>query len=430
MNRHDIAIRVEQLGKMYRIGRPEPSSTSISGRIKNLSMMPFSWLAQQLRTPTEAEILWALRDVSFEVRRGEVLGIIGANGAGKSTLLKVLSRITLPTEGYADVYGRVASLLEVGTGMHPELTGRENTFLNGTILGMTRKEVAAKFEEIVDFAGVEKFIDTPVKRYSSGMRVRLGFAIAAHLEPEILIIDEVLAVGDVEFQAKCLGRMQDVASHGRTVLFVSHNMGAISQLCSRCVLVADGKISYEGTPSEAILRYHDVLNSQPKACFSAPSSETGNASEIRNSPCLKHVSLVDSSGNPNSTFAFRSSICVRLCVSGSQSTVINLAVVIRNESSVRIISAVSHETGQSFVLRGDDEEWFEMEVENILSDGVYSLSVQVLDVNQKIVDIARNCVQLRSDTSNVGQIRSNGIVHVDTKWRGLTLQNEESNVAG
>ena len=189
------------------------------------------------------EEFWALKDVSFEVKRGEVLGIIGRNGAGKSTLLKVLSRITEPTEGRVTIEGRVASLLEVGTGFHPELTGRENVYLNGAILGMTRAEIKRKFDEIVDFSGVERFLDTPVKRYSSGMYVRLAFAVAAHLEPEILIIDEVLAVGDAEFQKKCLGKMQDVAGHGRTVLFVSHNMGAIERLCDNVVVLSQGRVA-------------------------------------------------------------------------------------------------------------------------------------------------------------------------------------------
>jgi lipopolysaccharide transport system ATP-binding protein len=198
---------------------------------------------------------WALRDVSFEVQPGEVVGIIGRNGAGKSTLLKILSRVTEPTSGEARIRGRVASLLEVGTGFHPELTGRENIFLNGAILGMTKAEIRAKFDEIVAFSGIEKFIDTPVKRYSSGMYVRLAFAVAAHLEPEILIIDEVLAVGDAEFQKKCLGKMRDVAGHGRTVLFVSHNMTAVAELCGRGIYLKNGTVSVNGSIDEAVSTY-------------------------------------------------------------------------------------------------------------------------------------------------------------------------------
>jgi len=223
----DIAICVDKLSKRYRIGARQKREATLRKRLGNMLASPFEYLRASLRPPTEDETLWALRDVSFEVQHGEVLGIIGRNGAGKSTLLKILSRITEPTSGTAALYGRVGSLLEVGTGFHPELTGRENIYMNGAILGMRRAEIDAKFDEIVDFAGVEKFIDTPVKRYSSGMYVRLGFAVAAHLEPEILIVDEVLAVGDAEFQKKCLGKMGEVAKGGRTVLFVSHNMASV-----------------------------------------------------------------------------------------------------------------------------------------------------------------------------------------------------------
>src|SRR5213594_1676452 len=199
--------------------------------------------------------VWALRGVSFEVKQAEILGIIGRNGAGKSTLLKILSRVTAPTSGEVRVKGRIASLLEVGTGFHPELTGRENVFLNGAILGMTKAEIRKKFDEIVDFAGVERYMDTPVKRYSSGMYVRLAFAVAAHLEPEILIVDEVLAVGDAGFQKKCLGKMQDVSKAGRTVLFVSHNMAAIQGLCSKCYLLSRGRLIAEGSPRSIVEQY-------------------------------------------------------------------------------------------------------------------------------------------------------------------------------
>lgn len=214
--------------------------------------------------------MWALRDVSFEVKQGEILGIIGRNGAGKSTLLKILSRVTAPTSGEVRVKGRIASLLEVGTGFHPELTGRENIFLNGAILGMTKGEIGRKFDEIVAFAEIEKFIDTPVKRYSSGMYVRLAFAVAAHLEPEILIVDEVLAVGDAAFQEKCLGKMQNVADHGRTVLFVSHNMSTVQQLCSRCLLMRGGGVSVDDKPSCVIRQYLATSNNSEVSPSSGP----------------------------------------------------------------------------------------------------------------------------------------------------------------
>ncbi len=251
----ETVITVENLSKRYVLGKEFKPAKNILSRTGQLVRAPFSWLTQQIKGPEPDQVLWALKDVSFVVKRGEAIGIIGRNGAGKSTLLKILSRITEPTEGYAEIMGRVGTLLEVGTGMHPELTGRENIYMNATILGMTKKEVDARFDEIVDFSGVEKFIDTPVKRYSSGMRVRLGFAIAAHLEPEILIVDEVLAVGDAEFQRKCLGKMQDAAFQGRTVLFVSHNMGAIQRLCDKAILLEQGVITKQGD-SEGIIQFY------------------------------------------------------------------------------------------------------------------------------------------------------------------------------
>lgn len=241
----DIAIKLEGVSKKYTIGKAKDGS--LRGTLANF----FS------KKENQSEDFWAVKDVSFEVKKGDVVGIIGKNGAGKSTLLKILSQITRPTEGKIEINGRIASLLEVGTGFHPELTGRENVFLNGTILGMTRKEVAAKFDEIVAFSGIEKFIDTPVKHYSSGMYVRLAFAVAAHLEPEILIIDEVLAVGDAEFQKKCLGKMKDVAGEGRTVLFVSHDLTAIKSLCSQVVYLSGGKFVSQGRAQDIIDTYLD-----------------------------------------------------------------------------------------------------------------------------------------------------------------------------
>ena len=245
----NMAISVENLGKRYRIGR-SPASNGRKPIFQKLAS-PFSYLASTLREPAPDETFWALRDVSFQVEPGEVIGIIGRNGAGKSTLLKILSRITEPTRGRAVIDGRVGSLLEVGTGFHPELTGRENIFLSGTILGMKKAEINRKFDEIVTFAGIEKFLDTQVKRYSSGMYVRLAFAVAAHLEPEVLLVDEVLAVGDAAFQKKCLGKMGDVASEGRTVLFVSHNMIAVQNLCKRVIWLDDGQKMGEGPTSES-----------------------------------------------------------------------------------------------------------------------------------------------------------------------------------
>jgi lipopolysaccharide transport system ATP-binding protein len=248
----DTAIRVDGLGKQYRLGGPRESYSTLRGRFRDL--VSLRGLRRRASQGWDSRF-WALKDVSFEVKQGEVVGIIGRNGAGKSTLLKILSRITEPTEGAADLFGRVGSLLEVGTGFHPELSGRENINLNGAILGMRRAEIARKFDEIVAFAEVEAFLDTPVKRYSSGMYMRLAFAVAAHLEPEILVVDEVLAVGDAAFQKKCLGKMKDVSRQGRTVLFVSHNMHAVNALCSRGLVLRDGRVAFDGTAARGVATY-------------------------------------------------------------------------------------------------------------------------------------------------------------------------------
>jgi homopolymeric O-antigen transport system ATP-binding protein len=244
------AIRVEGLSKRYRIGQYH----SAYGTLRD-SISDTVGRIKRRERKSHYEEIWALKDVSFEVAEGGVLGIVGRNGAGKSTLLKILTRITTPTEGRATLRGHVGSLLEVGTGFHPELTGRENVYLNGSVLGMKRREIARKFDEIVDFSGVEAFIDTPVKRYSSGMSVRLAFAVAAHLEPEVLLVDEVLAVGDAEFQRRCLGRMEELSNSGRTVLFVSHQMQSVSQLCDRAIQLDGGEIVDEGPASEIVARY-------------------------------------------------------------------------------------------------------------------------------------------------------------------------------
>lgn len=254
----EIAVRVENLGKRYKIGiAPERYRTLRDSLVQGASA-PFrrlSGAARREAQSSDGEVagrIWALHDVSFEVQKGQVLGIIGRNGAGKSTLLKILSRVTEPTQGYAEIHGRVGSLLEVGTGFHPELTGRENIYMNGAILGMKRSEIERKFDEIVAFSEVEKFIDTPVKRYSSGMYLRLAFAVAAHLEPEILVVDEVLAVGDAEFQRKCLGKMSDVAHEGRTVLFVSHNMSAVLRLTEEAIVLNKGQMALRAATPAAV----------------------------------------------------------------------------------------------------------------------------------------------------------------------------------
>lgn len=251
-------IEVKNLGKEYFIGEKQ-KYLALRDTLMNIAEAPFRWLKSKIVLLNDETRFWALNGVNFTVEKGEVLGIIGRNGAGKSTLLKILSQVTPPTTGEIKLMGRVGSLLEVGTGFHPELTGRENIYLNGAILGMRKKEIEKKFDEIVEFSGIEKFLDTPVKRYSSGMHVRLAFAVAAHLDPEILVVDEVLAVGDAEFQKKCLGKMEDVTKNsGRTVLFVSHNMEAVRNLCERCILLDKGQIAFDGSTKEAIERYNNI----------------------------------------------------------------------------------------------------------------------------------------------------------------------------
>ena len=281
MNR-EFAIRAEDLGKRYRIGVRSERYKTLRDALAAAAASPI----RRLRRAAGGGLadgensVWALRDVSFEIRRGEVVGVIGRNGAGKSTLLKILSRITEPTTGYADIAGRVGSLLEVGTGFHPELTGRENIYLNGAILGMRRAEIDRRFDEIVAFAEVEQFIDTAVKHYSSGMYLRLAFAVAAHLEPEILLVDEVLAVGDLGFQKKCLGKMSEVADHGRTVFFVSHNMQAISSLTTRCLILQGGSIQYDGPTDQALRSFVESMTGR---------SGLGTSYENRADPDSNHV---------------------------------------------------------------------------------------------------------------------------------------------
>ncbi len=309
----DTVIRVENLGKKYIIGHQQQERyTALRDVIANGAkglLKPFR--NGKSKAQNNYEEFWALKDVSFEIKQGDRVGIIGRNGAGKSTLLKILSRITEPTTGRINIKGRVASLLEVGTGFHPELTGRENIFLNGAILGMGKAEIKHKFDEIVAFAEVEKFLDTPVKRYSSGMYVRLAFAVAAHLEPEILVVDEVLAVGDAQFQKKCLGKMKDVAGEGRTVLFVSHNMGAIESLCEQGVFLINGHINFLGNAKEAITRY-STHNSSSSSGFVDLTGRKIERYGPKNYACLKSLSLLNSDGNPVETLRMGEPALLRL----------------------------------------------------------------------------------------------------------------------
>jgi lipopolysaccharide transport system ATP-binding protein len=305
-------IKIEGIGKKYRIRHQKTERyTALRDVITEKVSGIFHSKRRDVAANPAVEDFWALRDVSFDVRRGEVLGIIGRNGAGKSTLLKILSRITEPTEGRAELNGRVASLLEVGTGFHPELTGRENIYLNGAILGMPRAEIKHKFDEIVAFAQVDQFLDTPVKRYSSGMYVRLAFAVAAHMEPEILIVDEVLAVGDAGFQKKCLGKIGEVASGGRTVLFVSHNMLAVTSLCKRVVLIDKGRVTASGLPSTVVSTYLKEVTTSSSAVrdqiWNDPMTAPGN-DRIR----LHRIRVVANAVDPDQEFTLNTPLAVEI----------------------------------------------------------------------------------------------------------------------
>jgi lipopolysaccharide transport system ATP-binding protein len=318
----DSIITVENLSKRYLVGhqsakrdRPTTFREMLTREARNFVRKADDLVhGRQIVQGDSIEEFWALRKVSFEVRKGEVIGIVGRNGAGKSTLLKILSRITEPTEGRVLLRGRVASLLEVGTGFHPELTGRENIFLNGAILGMTQREIRAKFDEIVAFAEVERFLDTPVKRYSSGMYVRLAFAVAAHLEPEILIVDEVLAVGDAEFQKKCLGKMSEVAGGGRTVLFVSHNLGAVQTLCERAILIANGQVAKEGLTAEVLKLYSDSNLTKRVSNGELNSFARKGEGKVR----FQRVEFCDKAGGPLTSPATGSPLNITIQFDGSR----------------------------------------------------------------------------------------------------------------
>jgi lipopolysaccharide transport system ATP-binding protein len=334
-------ISVKQLSKSYQIGRRRlHADAGLRHILEDAVRAPLKWIRGERKPKLNTEF-WALKDVSCNIRRGEVVGIIGRNGAGKSTLLKILSRITEPTKGRIEIEGRVASLLEVGTGFHQELTGRENIFLNGAILGMTRAEIKRKFDEIVAFAEVEEFLDTPVKRYSSGMYVRLAFAVAAHLEPEILVIDEVLAVGDAQFQKKCLGKMSEVSRGGRTVLFVSHNMAAVSTLCDRVIVLNQGKIVFDGPTDEGVRIY--ALDSQAVAQsrVDLANRTVGRFGEKRYA-CLQTLELLNSDGMPSTTLQMGEKAVFRLVIDVLRpSDNFEIGIVIGNFQGVSVHCLVS-----------------------------------------------------------------------------------------
>lgn len=305
----ETTIGLRGLGKQYRIGAQRQRYKTLRESLTGVFTAPIRPFASARRGLARHDTIWALKDVSFDVHPGDVVGIIGRNGAGKSTLLKILSRITEPTEGFAEIHGRVGSLLEVGTGFHAELTGRENIYLNGAILGMRRKEIDRQFDEIVAFAEVDRFIDTPVKHYSSGMYLRLAFGVAAHLESEILLVDEVLAVGDAAFQKKCIGKMGDVAEEGRTVLFVSHNMAAINQLCSRCLVFDGGSLSFDGAGSAGIDQYLKMGDGDPGAAVVDTSRFTHRSGTGRGQ--IVRVEILDGAGRNGTCFGTGEPFAIR-----------------------------------------------------------------------------------------------------------------------
>ena len=374
----DVAIKVENISKQYRIGLEEETKDTFVGAMGSILKSPFQNLKRINKLTSFNEnknesndIIWALKGISFEVKRGEVLGIIGANGAGKSTLLKILAQITHPTTGSVELNGKVASLLEVGTGFHPELTGRENIYLNGTILGMTKKEIDSKLVEIIDFSGVQKFIDTPVKRYSSGMRVRLAFSVAAHLEPEILLIDEVLAVGDAEFQKKCLGKMDEIVTQGRTIIYVSHNMASILSLCTKCIFINDGKIRYSGEPEFAISNYLQNNVAQQSVSFynNYKLSDTSQEVELVEAELL----LKDGSRVKNNIVNQQIGVRIKYNLRNKKNDIIP-SINISGNSGNKLFTSFERDINQSMIKVGVIESivWIP---DNLFSNGQYSISI-------------------------------------------------------
>ena len=367
----NAALRVENLGKQYRIGS-SIGATDLRETLTNVLTWPVRRLRSSGRNEASerrtSEVFWALRDVDFEVNHGEVVGIIGRNGAGKSTLLKVLSGITEPTEGRVELYGRVGSLLEVGTGFHPELTGRENIYLSGSILGMTRAEIDRKFEEIVAFSGVQKFLDTPVKRYSSGMYVRLGFAVAAHLDPEILLIDEVLAVGDIDFQKKCIGSMKSVARSGRTVVIISHNMALIESLCSRAIWVDEGRLKASGSPAAVIEQY---LSASRRLVPKTLGSDRANRNATR--AFFSDVEIVGEDGSTTHDVRMGAGLTIRLSITAAEAIEKPwIGIQIRTSYDQLIFHFANREAGYELEpLSGDIVVICRTEALNLLPDRYY-----------------------------------------------------------
>lgn len=416
----DVAIRIEGLSKRYLIGGKQKQSNRLGDQLVETIFSPFRRAGKLIRGDSNAaseltQEFWALRDISLEIRHGEIVGVIGHNGAGKSTLLKILSQITEPTTGYVDLFGRVGSLLEVGTGFHPELTGRENVFLNGSILGMRRAEIDRKFDEIVDFAEIEQFIDTPVKHYSSGMYVRLAFSVAAHLEPEILLIDEVLAVGDVGFQKKSLGKMENVSQQGRTVIFVSHNMNALQRLCPQSILLNRGRLVTQAETSSVIEQYLADVSSKS----SGPQQTIDLAKQRRDGTGkVKFESICYSGDRPSLNYHPYTSgpleVSVNL-VAQSACSVGSVAVVIFDRYGTKLINADSLSYGKSINLRAGLNV-LKLRMNQLhLNPGMYTIGLWAADPPSEVHDYVPSAALfevVETETENI-RVRADGLVPVD-----------------
>jgi len=403
-------IKIENLGKKYIIGHQKRQSyQTLSDTMAHIGRGIWQRVCHPLsenRESIDLEEFWALKNINLDVKQGDRIGIIGRNGAGKSTLLKILSRITRPTSGSAHIKGRVASLLEVGTGFHPELTGRENIYLNGAVLGMRKFEIDKKFDEIVAFAEIEKFLDTPVKRYSSGMYVRLAFAVAAHLEPEILLVDEVLAVGDLQFQKKCLGKMQDVSREGRTVLFVSHNMGVISDLCSKVILLKNGELSCSGGTKEIISNY---LLETPDS-----KSQTIDARDLTKP--VKITSVEIQGETSASYFAYKEILTIKICIRSQESKDIIIGVGIRDLEGKQILHFSNFDSKVELSL-SEGMNNYELQFKNILNDGDYFITVWLGNSLCKQLDYEQNCMRFRVDNSMLGKSLLKGKILHPCHWK-------------
>jgi lipopolysaccharide transport system ATP-binding protein len=418
----DVAIRVEGLGKQYRIGKRERYKT-LRDMVTDTVSSPFRRAYSVVRpssreTRTASDLIWALRNVSFEVPQGSVVGVIGRNGAGKSTLLKVLSRITEPTEGRAEIHGRVGSLLEVGTGFHPELTGRENVFLNGAILGMRRAEIMRKFDEIVAFAEIDKFVDTPVKHYSSGMYMRLAFAVAAHLEPETLVVDEVLAVGDVKFQKKCLGKMGEVARQGRTVLFVSHSMASIASLCSTGILLHDGSVTRIGAISDVIDGYMQAIAGGAKVVDLRCRRGNRGSGDAH----ITEAAILDDAGRCCTRFQYGDNICVAFTVEQCQGSPAQMCVVVvKTNTGIPVLHLTAHDSVAA-PLRVDGTATVRCTIPNCqLYPGSYTVSIWIGSTPYLSTDWHTDVLKFDVDQ---GQLPGygvelgfrHGLIHAQSRW--------------